>query len=109
MKVTSLVLIFLLCSAPLLAEVGEISAASWAQPRHGEWLLQQPGIASAVQALQQAPTSRLQLLYPGGDEGALWAEELQAWLVSMGVPSSRIERIPGSAQVDRIQLRLQAE
>lgn len=109
MKVTSLMLTLLLCSTPLLAELSEISAASWAQPRHGEWLLQQPGIASAVRALQQAPASRLQLLYPGGDEGALWAEELQAWLVAMGIPSSRIERTPGSAQVDRIQLRLQAE
>jgi hypothetical protein len=107
MRLASLLLLFLLYSLPLQAEVSEISAASWAQPRHGEWLLQQAGIASAMRAMQQAPDARLQLLYPGGDEGALWAEELQAWLVALGLPSSRIERIPGSASANVIQLRLQ--
>lgn len=85
-------------------ESWQISALEWAQPRHGEWLVRQPVLASAVDQLQQQPQSLLQIRYPGGDEGVLWAEELQAWLVALGLPSSRIERVPGSSTADRIQL-----
>ena len=96
----------LYCLSAFAAE-GSITATTWAQPRHGEWLLQDEEIARVVRALQQQPESRLQLHYPGGDEGALWAEELQAWLIALGIPGSRIERIPGSRQADAIHLRLQ--
>lgn len=87
-------------------ESWEISALEWARPRHGDWLVRQPALAAAVERLQQAPTSRLQLRYPGGDEGVLWSEELQSWLVALGVESDRIERIPGSGAADRIQIRV---
>jgi hypothetical protein len=88
------------------AESWQLSALEWAQPRHGEWLVTQPALAGAVGALQQQPDSRLMIRYPGGDEGVLWAEELQAWLVALGIASSRIERIPGSGAADRIQLEI---
>lgn len=107
MKRYLLSLTLALYSLSVFAAEGSITAATWAQPRHGEWLLQHEGIATVVRALQLQPESRLQLHYPGGDEGALWAEELQAWLVALGVPGSRIERIPGSRQEDAIHLRLQ--
>ena len=100
-------LALLLPSLTLHADEGVITAATWAQPRHGEWLLQQPDLVRVMQALQQQPQARLQLRYPGGDEGALWAEELQAWLVALGLPSSRIERIPGSDSADLIRLSVQ--
>lgn len=102
-----LILLFALCaSLTAHAQTAEITAAQWAQPRHGEWLLQQAGIADVIHNLQQHPNSRVQIRYPGGDQGAWWAEELQAWLVALGLPSSRIERVPGSASADRIQLQL---
>ena len=85
-------------------ESWKISALEWAQPRHGEWLVRQPALAAAIERLQEQPQSQLQIRYPGGDEGVLWAEELQAWLVALGVPSSRIERVPGSSTADMIQL-----
>jgi len=84
----------------------QLSALEWAQPRHGEWLVRQPALAGAVAALQQQPGARLLIRYPGGDEGVLWAEELQAWLVALGIGSNRIERIPGSGAADRIQLEV---
>lgn len=88
------------------ADTWEITAAEWARPRHGDWLVRQPALAAAIEQLQQAPLSRLQILYPGGDEGVLWAEELQAWMVALGVASDRIERIPGSGAADRVQIRV---
>lgn len=101
------ILPFVLLCLSVNAEEGIITAATWAQPRHGEWLLQQEGIATAVRALQRSPDARLQLRHPGGDEGALWAGELEAWLIALGVPSSRIDSIPGSASADSIQLHVQ--
>jgi len=92
-----------------LAYAGEswqLSAVEWAQPRHGEWLVQQPALSAAVNALQQQPAAHLVIRYPGGDEGVLWADELQAWLVALGVASSRIERLPGSGSADHIELEV---
>ena len=107
-KYLNLLLLPLLAAPSLVpADDGwQLTALEWAQPRHGEWLVAQPALAGAVSALQQQPDSRLQIRYPGGDEGVLWAEELQAWLVALGVASNRIERIPGSGAADRIQLEV---
>ena len=92
---------------PLFAhgeELWQISAVEWAQPRHGEWLVRHPALAAAIGQLQQQPQSRLQIHHPGGDEGVLWADELQAWLVALGLASNRIERVPGSSEAGRITL-----
>lgn len=89
-----------------LGDTWEITASEWARPRHGDWLVRQPALAAAIEQLQQSPTSRLQIHYPGGDEGVLWAEELQAWLVALGVVSERIERLPGSGASDRVEIRV---
>lgn len=101
--------VLLLLLTPALQAVGqtwEITALEWARPRHGDWLVRQPALAAAIEQLQQHPSSRLQIRYPGGDEGLLWAEELQAWMVALGVSSERIERVPGSGAADRVQLRI---
>lgn len=106
----SFFLFLLLGSTAVLAdERWQITALDWAQPRHGEWLVSHPGLSGAIAAFQEQPGSRLLIRYPGGDEGVLWAEELQAWLIALGVASSRIERIPGSGAADRIQLEVSAD
>jgi hypothetical protein len=103
----SLLLSLLLCSPLAVAgESWQLSAVEWAQPRHGEWLVRQPALAAAINALQQQSGAHLLIRYPGGDEGVLWADELQAWLVALGVASSRIERLPGSGAADRIELEV---
>lgn len=99
----------LLLLAPLVVQGGQswdISASEWARPRHGDWLARQPALSAAIEQLQQDSEARLQILYPGGDEGVLWADELQAWLVALGVGSNRIERVPGSGSADRVQIRV---
>ncbi|MCW8827920.1 MAG: hypothetical protein OQK94_02565 [Gammaproteobacteria bacterium] len=89
-----------------LGESWEISASEWSRPRHGDWLVRQPALVAAIEQLQRVPTTRLQIRYPGGDEGVLWAEELQSWLVALGLESDRIERVPGSGTADHIQIRV---
>lgn len=83
-----------------------ITAAEWAQPRSGEALLRHPALIQAVQGLQVNAAAVLEIRYPGGDNGSLWARELQAWLVALGVESARIRLVPGSETADQVQLRI---
>lgn len=53
------------------------------------------------------PNARLLVRYPGGDRGSRWAQELQNWLISLGVPSIDLEMMPGSADVDIIELEIE--
>jgi len=88
------------------AERWFVTAAEWAQPRDGEALVSHPRISAAVERLLSAPGSSLELHYPGGDDGLLWASELRGWLIALGVESSRVELVPGGERVDRISLRV---
>ncbi len=81
-----------------------VTAVEWAQPRTGAALLQYPALAQVMTQLQDG--QRLELHYPGGDEGSLWVRELQAWLVALGLSSQRIDLLPGSQRADAIELRV---
>ena len=83
-----------------------VTAAEWAQPRSGESLLRHPALMQAVERLQANGNGVLEIRYPGGDSGSLWARELQAWLVALGVESARIRLVPGSEAADQLQLRI---
>lgn len=73
-----------------------LSADAWNQPRSASMVMKLPAVHAAVQAWSQAPQQRkLILLHAGGETGSLWADELQGWLVALGVPSDRIESRPG--------------
>lgn len=107
MSMLNRLLFLLVIAIPLSAEaVWTLHASDWARPRHGEWLINHPPLQEAVIALQHSPQSRLQLRYPGGDEGMLWVEELHAWLVALGVESTRIEVLPGSGEEAAIQIEV---
>lgn len=81
-----------------------VTAEQWASPRHGLTVARLPGLAQAVQALQATPGSVLVLNHPGGDEGTVWAQELRAWLIALGVGSDRLRVRPGQPRDDVIEL-----
>jgi hypothetical protein len=97
----------LLWAVAAQAEVHEITLEEWSRPRHGESLVRLPALRDAVRQWMAAPAARLVIRYPGGEEGGLWAQELRAWLVSLGVPSGRIELWPGSRRDDAVELEVQ--
>jgi len=103
-----LLLLLLATAAPVVVADTAlyITASEWAQPRSGETLLRYPALSQAVQQLQANDSAVLEIRYPGGDSGSLWARELQAWLVALGVESSRIRLLPGSEAADQLQLRI---
>lgn len=95
-----LLLGFFLAGAAQAAESWTLSAAEWSRPRSGAAVLAMAPVAGAVRAWQAADaesggSSRLRLLYAGGEEGSLWAAELHDWLIALGVPPGAIELAAG--------------
>lgn len=82
-----------------------LTAEMWARPRSGGAVLAMPPVRDVVQKLIQTSGSRLLIRYPGGDEGSIWAEELQGWLISLGIEPTLIEMRPGSTP-EQIELQL---
>lgn len=82
-----------------------LTAEMWARPRSGKAVLAMPPVRAAVQGLIRMPGSHLLIRYPGGDEGSIWAEELQSWLISLGIEPTLIEIRPGSTP-EQIELQL---
>ena len=83
-----------------------LTAEQWAVPRNVETIIQMPALASAMAELQATPGGRLLIRYPGGDAGSLWMTELHSWLVSLGVASADMERVPGSPNSQVIELEV---
>lgn len=94
-----------LAGASVQAQEFTLTQDEWARPRQGDTLVQMAPLRAAVQAMDGAPGSRLLVHYPGGEEGGLWAHELRAWLIALGVSAQEIELVPGGA--DSLALRLQ--
>jgi len=91
------------------ADVVELSAADWARPRSGEVVVGLEPVAEVVHQLMQQPASQLIIRFPGGDEGSLWAQELRAWLISLGISSNRIRVVPGSPREDVVELAVRPD
>ncbi|VAX11890.1 hypothetical protein MNBD_GAMMA24-2335 [hydrothermal vent metagenome] len=83
-----------------------IRSQDWAMPRSAAHLLSFPPLALAVGQLRLHPDAHLLIHYPGGDEGTLWVNELQSWLVALGVSSELMERIPGSSRQTVIEIEV---
>jgi len=83
-----------------------ISADEWARPHDGRSVVAMAPLARAVRALSARPASVLAIRYPGGEQGSLWAHQLRIWLIALGVPSARIELVPGSRREDALGLRI---
>ena len=114
-------LLFTLFISPLLAEPVQVTAMQatknasvnsyiltaemWARPRSGQAVLSMPPVHNAVAKLLETANSHLLIRYPGGDEGSIWAEELQSWLIALGIEPALIEMRPGSTP-EQIELQL---
>lgn len=106
-KALAILLLLIACQVRAAATPSlQITAAEWAQPRSGTMILHHPALNAAVHQLLAKPDAVLEVRYPGGDDGSIWARELQAWLVALGIASSRIHLLPGSDAADLLQLRV---
>ena len=93
MKRYLVLLLFCLMPASHAAEesVVVLGAEFWFTPRHGDVIATNEGVRAAVKRLIVEPEAYLAVRYPASESGELWGLELQAWLVSLGLVSDRIE------------------
>lgn len=96
--------VFRLSSALAETQAINLSAESWDMPRHGEALLKVPELQRLMQKWMKNPGQAIELRYPGGEEGEIWVEELNDWLISLGVPSESLQLVPGSSAEDIINM-----
>lgn len=106
MKTTLISLMLIMLPSMARAEVLLLEGHEWAVPKQATTIIAMPAINKTMQAMLQHPNSLLQIRYPGGDEGTLWANELRSWLVALGLASERIELIPGSASHTALELEV---
>lgn len=83
-----------------------LSASEWNVPRTTEAILSMPALQQTMQAYSKLSDPKIQIRYPGGDEGTLWAHELRSWFVSLGIASSHIELLPGSRDPGQLELQV---
>ena len=71
--------------------VAVVEADFWVSPRYGESVVRYEPLALLMRRLVAEPEARLLVSVPEGEWGELWGQELQAWLVSLGLERSRID------------------
>lgn len=94
-KAITLLFLILPFTSAVAAPMYVMSAEAWMRPRQGGDLLADERLRELVLSLDEHPGSYLQIHYPGGEAGGLWAHELRSWLIALGVPGRRIELAPG--------------
>ena len=101
-------LFLLLCLMPVSHAAEEsvvvLDAEFWFMPRHADVVAEHYGVRAAVNKLIAEPEAYLALRYPNTETGELWGQELQAWLVSLGIVSDRIELQSGYEQIEGVAL-----
>ncbi len=83
-----------------------LTASDWNVPRTTETILHMPALQHTVQDYNKHPNAKIQIHYPGGDEGTLWATELRSWLVALGIASRHIELLPGSRKDGQLEMQV---
>ncbi len=83
-----------------------LSAEQWELARNGESILSLPAINTLINTWLLDKEKKIEIQYPGGEEGEFWVHELTDWLVSLGIPSTHMQVVTGSGAGDMIKFNL---
>ncbi|MEA5445664.1 hypothetical protein VCB98_07525 [Gammaproteobacteria bacterium AB-CW1] len=101
-------LLLFLAVGSLSAETWVLDQAEWSRPRSGETVIAMPPVAQAVRHWHEQDEARLELVYPGGERGELWASELRDWLIALGMEPAAVVLQPGAPSEEELLLRVRA-
>lgn len=93
-------------SSNIASDKWELRAEQWEMARSGESILSLPVLNRLVNTWLRDKQKKIEIQYPGGEEGEFWVQELNDWLVSLGIPSDHMILVPGSGADDMIRLNL---
>lgn len=83
-----------------------ITQDDWPALEQGERILAMPQVRAILDRFEEDEEISLEIRYPGGDLGRLWAEKVAMWLVALGIPDQYMELIPGSGGDRQLMLLL---
>ena len=84
----------------------QLQAEQWELARSGETILSLPVLKQLVGAWLADKQKKIEIQYPGGEDGEFWVQELSDWLVSLGIPSKHMVITPGSGADDVIKFNI---
>ena len=100
-----MLLLLAVCATAQAEQQFVLTEEEWSRPRSATVVKSYPAMQKTVQAWLLNPRKQsIELRYPGGEEGSLWAEEIKDWLISMGIPSNKLETYPGHPQQAEVAL-----
>ena len=83
-----------------------LSRSDWPIYENGSHILALPQVSKIVEMFEEDEQVSVEIRYPGGDAGRLWAESLLAWFVSFGIPKQYLSLFPGSGGGDQLAIVL---
>lgn len=85
----------------------QLTREQWTGPRSGAYLAQLEPLNSLIRRFNARAGSGIVIRYAQANEGGLWATELRAWLVALGIPSARIELVSVMRAEDALTIEIQ--
>jgi len=86
--------------------IWDLHAEQWELARSGETVLSLPVLNHLINEWLKDKQKKIEIQYPGGEDGELWVQQLTDWLVSLGIPSRTIVTTPGSGADDVVKFNL---
>ena len=83
-----------------------LSRSAWPAYANGASVLALPQVRAIVEKFEEHARLSVEIRYPGGDAGRLWAEAVLSWLVAFGIPRQYLTLQPGAGAADRLVLAL---
>jgi hypothetical protein len=74
----------------------------WSSPRSGFYVTRLDALNPLIRRFNAQAGSGIVIRYARGDEGGLWAAELRAWLVALGIPSASITLVSMAQDEDAL-------
>lgn len=103
--------VLLLAAATTRAAISEevVAAGKWEAPTTVEEAAARPALNRTLSAYLNESGRWVRLAHAGGAEGSAWAQDMRAWLITLGIPVNRIQIDPGMTEPGRLSLTVHAE
>ncbi len=83
-----------------------LKRSEWPEYVNGTNIAALPQVSQTLKRFEEDEKIIIEIRYPGGDPGRLWAENLGRWLVTFGVPARYLQIFPGSGASDQLVISL---
>ncbi|HSQ02729.1 MAG TPA: hypothetical protein VLN59_01765 [Burkholderiales bacterium] len=98
--------VLLLAAMQAAAQSVAIGPELWDRPRTGTAIMEQPAVRQAVRAYLAQPGAQLVIHHAPGQDAAMYAEELNSWLIALAVNPEHIRMRGDLARGDPLKIEV---